>query len=484
MATSQQTMISHTFGVAMRTLSPMSNKERCSVSAPRSNCPRQISYARAQRFYGRMLRCVVGRVGIQDADSWRHFANEPLIFFHSFFFPFFPVKDRHGVTKLYKPKSVRQNCTYNPSGVNQEGTPPTTGHHSSLWIVLIRYAGILLSAGHRFWNVNLAEGLAVHPNVGTCWGDIFFWQIISSRTARRLHLSDPLYTSASFQLDWRYPHTSCQLPCHLVTYATSCPPQYGILEVIWRVESEKRNMRLQRPGPAWCKIQGADVLFIDVWQSSARRPCLNLFPRWNDVHFCFEVPSDAWCSEDGDEYNVGALISSWVCVFLLSHSLLCWVSLGAGWFCLPIPFYICGGCRADIHVTGLWMGSLKKRGLLICILHIERHCGMQHQKFNQRFIVPYFLPWKLFAPNLWTCVWNARKRRQNWKHFTFDHFPEKPWVSFLDRLFAFLSNLQGRECKKCNWKDAGMAWKAPSSLIGGSIWPRWGTSGYISCRVF
>ena len=202
----------------MRTLSPMSNKERCSVSAPRSNCLRQISYARAQRFYGRMLRCVVGRVGIQDADSWRHFANEPLIFFHSFFFPFFPVKGRHGVTKLYKPKSVRQNCTYNPSGVSQEGTPPTTGHHSSSWIVLIRYAGILLlSAGHRFWNVNLAEGLAVHPNVGTCCGDIFFWQIISSRTARRLHLSDPMYTSATFQLDWRYPHTSCQLPYHLLS---------------------------------------------------------------------------------------------------------------------------------------------------------------------------------------------------------------------------------------------------------------------------
>lgn len=38
----------------------------------------------------------------------------------------------------------------------------------------------------------------------------------------------------------------------LVTYVTSCPPQYGILEVIWRVESEKRNMRdfngTARPG--------------------------------------------------------------------------------------------------------------------------------------------------------------------------------------------------------------------------------------------
>ena len=51
-------------------------------------------------------------------------------------------------------------------------------------------------------------------------------------------------------------------------------------------------------------------------------------------------------------------------------------------------------------------------------------------------------------------------------------FPGKTMGEFPGPAFSFLSNLQGRECKKCNWKDAGMAWKAPSSLIGGPIWPR------------
>ena len=140
-----------------------------------------------------MLRCVVERVRIQDADSWRHFANEPQIL--SFFLPFFPVKDRHGVTKVGSAELYIQsfrggpgkNFTYNrPPFITVEvlNRPPFIT--VEVLTVLIRYAGIPLSAGHRFWNVNLAEGLAVHPNVGTCWGDIFFWQIIFSRTARRL----------------------------------------------------------------------------------------------------------------------------------------------------------------------------------------------------------------------------------------------------------------------------------------------------------
>ena len=225
----------------------MSNKERCSVSAPRSNCPRQISYARAQRFYGRMLRCVVGRVQIQDADSWRHFANEPLIFFHSFFFPFFPVKDRHGVTKLYKPKWVRQNCTYDPSRVNQEETSLTTGHHSSLWKYFGCSNSVCWDPSFRWASILERKARRRLGRPSECWdmlGRHFFWQIIFSRTARRLHLSDPMYNSATFQLDIGYPHTSCQLPYHLVSPMSPRVPHSTVfLKSFGGAKAKNRNMR-------------------------------------------------------------------------------------------------------------------------------------------------------------------------------------------------------------------------------------------------
>ena len=320
MATSQQTMISHTFGVAMRTLSPMSNKERCSVSAPRSNCPRQISYARAQRFYGRMLRCVVGRVGIQDADSWRHFANEPLIFFHSFFFPLSGKRPTRGdktlQTKVGSAELYIQSIGGQPGRNSTHNRPPfiiVDCSNSVCWDPSLRWASILERKPRR--------------RVGRpseCWdmlGWHFFWQIISSRTARRLHLSDPMYTSATFQLDWRYPHTSCQLPYHLLSPMSPRVPHSTVfLKSFGGSKAKNETCETSTARPGLVQNPGRGRFVIDVWQSSARRPCLNLFPRWNDVHFCFEVPSDAWCSEDGDEHNVGALISSWVCVF-------CWATV-------------------------------------------------------------------------------------------------------------------------------------------------------------
>lgn len=263
-----------------------------------------------------------------------------------------------------------------------------------------------------------------------------------------------------------------------VTYATSCPPQYGIREVLQRVETEKtKHARLQRHGPPWYKIQGADALFMDVWQSSARRPCLNLFPTWNDLHFCFEVPSDAWCSEDGHEYNVGALISSWVCVF-------CWATVccvefrwaQGGFVCLSHFTFVVAAAQTFMSLDS--MGS----SFASCILNVIAGCKIKNSINDSLFHIFYHENHlRQICGHAFETHGNADKIG-NTSHSTISR-KNHEWVSWTG-LFAFLSNLQGRECKKCNWKDAGMAWKAPSSWIGGSIWPRWGTSGYISCRVF